>query len=153
MSNGENNTSELDNRVTRLEERLNVYDEVDRRTTSIRSDLHTELRSRMWKYYGIIILVLSFLGFTSFAGIRWMWDKTKHKLNNIHRVWSNTKSPLVSTQQIAKHVGIDWHTAEKYLKKLEEMGLVKRFEIHTNKKKMTYWEKRKRLKDKSTESI
>ena len=82
-----------------------------------------------------------------------VWNKTKDRLNKIHKVWLDLDTPMVSTQQIAKQIGVDWHTAGKYLGKLEEMELVSRVEIKTRKKKITFWEKKKGLKEKSTESI
>lgn len=82
-----------------------------------------------------------------------VWNKTKDRLNKIHKVWLDLDSPMVSTQQIAKQIGVDWHTAGKYLIKLEEMGLVGKVEVKTSKKKITFWEKKKGLKEKSTESI
>lgn len=76
---------------------------------------------------------------------RGVWNKTKDKLNNVHKVWTQTGNPLISTQQIAKYVGIDWHTARKYLAKLEEMGMVKSINIKANKRTVTYWEKKKSI--------
>jgi DNA-binding transcriptional regulator YhcF (GntR family) len=72
-----------------------------------------------------------------------IWNQTREKLNSIHKVWLDLDSTLVSTQQIAKRIGIDWHTALKYLKQLEGQGLVKGTEIKTGKKKMVFWEKKK----------
>ena len=82
-----------------------------------------------------------------------IWNKTKDKLNRIHKIWTDLDSPLLSTQQIAKQTGMDWHTAGKYLEKLEGMDLVKKLVIKTKDKKMTFWEKKKGLKEKTTESI
>ena len=82
-----------------------------------------------------------------------VWIKTKDKLNHLHRAWLDLDSSLLSTQQIAKYIKMDWHTALNYLTKLEKAGLVKRTEIKTSKKRTIYWEKRKRLKEKSAESM
>lgn len=82
-----------------------------------------------------------------------VWNNTKEKLNSIHKAWTDMNSPLISTQQIAKYVKMDWHTAEKYLIKLEKMDLVGRIEIRTKNKKITYWEKKKKLREKSTDSV